>query len=102
MSWDPEREVPGFEPCKKLKELGYPQNKYGFYWIKLNAGKEKWKLIYWSNEHIRCDKEGDYILLGGCSCCAELFEIAEKIKAPTCRELGEWSVSYTHLTLPTN
>ena len=67
----PELEVPSLELCKKLKELGYPQNTGGWYWVDLGNG---WKpRIEWLgivDEEISLD---DFY-----------------IKAPTVRELGEF------------
>lgn len=91
--FDPEKEVPSLELCEKLKELGYPQDKYGFYWIKLEA-QDKYDLSYWNKKEIRWSEKGDYILVGGCGCCADIFDIVDKIKAPTVRELGEWLPCY--------
>ena len=65
--------VPDFEYCKKLKELGYPQDGGDWYWIKLITwGKPR--LIY----------PGDDF--------DELVGLSEKeffVKAPTVGELGK-------------
>ncbi len=86
--FDPTKEVPNIELCKKLKELGYPQDKYGFWWV-LFENDTEYDLCYWDEEHIRWSEKGNYILIGGCDCCAETLNIIDKIKAPTVRELGE-------------
>ena len=90
--FNPRKEVPSLELCKKLKEISYPQDKYGFYWVRLKGSlvnENEWDLIYWDEEYIRWDERGKYILLGGCDCCADYLDIIEKIKAPTVRELIE-------------
>ncbi|RLJ01289.1 MAG: hypothetical protein DRP11_04655 [Candidatus Aenigmatarchaeota archaeon] len=62
-TFEPIKEVPNLELCKKLKELGYPQEGGGWYW-----DFEDYKLAFiWAEE-----------------------VADELIKAPTCRELGEW------------
>ena len=66
-----EREVPSLELCKKLKELGYPQDGEGWYWVEVKSGyKWEWKLRLLVNFPYAVDNY--------------------KIKAPTVRELGEW------------
>ena len=32
MTWKPENEVPGYDLCKKLKELGFPQEGIWYWW----------------------------------------------------------------------
>jgi len=65
-----EKEVPSVELCKKLKELGYPQTSGGWYWrYRL---PQKWELTFFYT-----GERG-----------AIPFE--EYIKAPTCREMGEF------------
>ena len=90
-----EQQVPTLELCKKLKELGYPQE--GLFW--------------WSNAEIRyrfCDLECNYkkkykelILIGkyklplGEDYYESDFEEGEKIEcyvAPTVAEMGEWLI----------
>ena len=73
MKWE-EREVPCLELCKKLKELGYPQNEEGFYWVLEKVGYNyEWKLLFVDSS----------------------FTINNyKIKAPTFPEMLEWLPSY--------
>jgi len=69
-----EKEVPGLELCKKLKELGYPQDGGGFYWMKLEDYKLKrdvWKLLPQEDTPKR-------------------FFVKDWVKAPTCQELGKY------------
>jgi len=74
--FNPEREVPNLELCKKLKELGFPQDGGGFYWVIENInGKELPRVVYESDID-----NGEF---------GTKF-VVEIIKAPTIRELGEW------------
>lgn len=70
----PEKEVPSLELCKKLKELGYPQDKTGFWWG--------------YRAHLKDDEQ--YVLLFGNKI---LVGELDWWKAPTCRELGEWLIN---------
>jgi len=72
----PEKEVPSLELCKHLKELGYPQEGGGWYWKKWKD-KENWNVGFVEEE----DKQ------------LFLTEV-DFVKAPTCRELGEWLPLY--------
>lgn len=66
-----EKEVPSLELCKKLKELGFPQEGGGWYWVKdTNSSSPR---LTFMNELLQ-----------------EMSPFVEEIKAPTCRELGEW------------
>lgn len=65
--FNPVKEVPNIELCKKLKKVGYPQGGGGWYWIESN-------LIY--------------IPIFSKSIQRRLAE-GEVIKAPTVAELGE-------------
>jgi len=67
----PEKEVPSLELCRKLKELGYPQDKTGYWWG--------------YRAHLKDDEQ--YVLLFGNKI---LVGELDWWKAPTCRELGEW------------
>jgi len=82
--FDIEKEVPSLELCKKLKELGYPQDSGGWYWRKIfknpNSIQYNWKLVF--------EQENNPVL------------VESDIKAPTCRELGEWLLK-AYLKLPT-
>ena len=64
--FNPEQEVPSLELCKRLKELGYPQEGGGWYWVDLDKPYLTWY-------GIADEPPDDYY-----------------IKAPTVRELGEW------------
>ena len=68
MTWV-EKEVPSLELCRRLKELGYPQGGGGWYWDE--TVDYSWKLYLYGNTpaHIKSQSV---------------------VKAPTCRELGEW------------
>jgi len=75
MNFKPELEVPSLELCKRLKELGFPQFSGGWYWVLEELTyKEVWKLKLLYNIPYAVDNL--------------------KIKAPTCRELGEWLPVY--------
>lgn len=74
----PEKEVPSLELCKKLKEVGYPQDG-GWHWIRFE-GENEWKLC------LSCEQG---IVIDG-RVYAEAYGKREQIKAPTCRELMEW------------
>ena len=72
--FDPEKEVPSLELCKKLKELGFPQEGGGVCWVVVEGCKHKktkWGLKFY-------EKYEDIPYWAVC------------YKAPTCRELGEW------------
>ena len=75
MGWNPEKEVSSLELCRRLKELSYPQDGGGWYWIKTAFG---WILAImldgiWLSErnYIKVNDE----------------TIKDFVKAPTCREL---------------
>jgi len=75
MMFDPKKEVPSLELCKQLKELGFPQDGGGWYWIKLITW-EKPQLVY-----------------SGCAEFEKLANLPEKeyfIKAPTFIELWKY------------
>jgi len=71
-----EKEVPKLKYCQELKELGYPQEGGGFYWIKF-PHREDWITDYISQEVYKNYKNYGNIKI---------------IKAPTCREMEEWLV----------
>ena len=60
---DYRKEVPSLELCKKLKELGYPQDGGGWYW----DTKDRILVFTWEEE-----------------------VIDDLVKAPTVAEMGEW------------
>jgi len=68
--FNPIKEVPSIELCKKLKEIGYPQEGGGWYWVKNN-------LIYIP------------IFSKSVQRRLEIQAEGETIKAPTVTELGE-------------
>ena len=73
MTWA-EKEVPNLELCRRLKELGFPQDGEGWYWRKFDGFKDsKYELVLIEKW------EKDKVILA--------YDI---IKAPTCRELNEW------------
>ena len=75
----PELEVPDIEYCKKLKDLGFPQNGGGWYWSIDNQGKV---FLSFFQKMTNGDIEHD-----------ERINFLKRIKAPTVRELGEWMPS---------
>ena len=65
------KEVPSFELCKELKKLGYPQEGTdGFWWV--TTLTQDWHISCGIDAEWKEENKGNYI------------------KAPTCRELGEW------------
>lgn len=85
--FDPTKEVPSLELCKKLRGLGYPQDGGGWYWIR-RVGH-----CYWELALMDSDKKGENLRTWHKSGKYEWMPIGyteERIKAPTCRELGEW------------
>ena len=70
MTWI-EKEVPSLELCKKLKGLGFPQGERGFYWVE-TGGKAYIELLNPALFALGRSQKVSYV------------------KAPTCRELGEW------------
>lgn len=72
-----EQQVPTLELCKKLKELGYPQE--GLFW---------W-IFHWMDNEKKKDWEIGFDRGWG----IETSEVSEtKLVAPTAVELGEWLV----------
>lgn len=71
--FNPRDEVPSLELCKRLKELGFPQEDYGWYWDKYT--EDRWFVCY-IGTLMGTFKEG--------------VRENRLIKAPTVRELGEW------------
>ena len=68
--FNPESEVPSLELCKKLKDLGYPQDGGGWYWT---IHKKNYAEVNYFNERLHG---------------SELW--SEVIKAPTVTEMWEW------------
>ena len=78
MDWA-EKEVANLELSKRLKELGFPQNREGWYWIE-NKATKKARIEFWNDKFEHYLKENkEYINL---------------YKAPTNSELGEWLLFY--------
>jgi len=69
MNFKPELEVPSLELCKKLKELGYPQEGGGWYWDE--TVNYRWELYLYGDTPVHIKSQS-------------------VIKAPTCREILEW------------
>ena len=65
--FDPTKEVPNLELCRKLKELGYPQEGGGWYWI--NPDGKGYFLSYFETSDYLSNMD---------------------FKAPTCPEMEEW------------
>ena len=96
--FDPTKEVPSLELCKKLKESGFPQVKGGFWWVLFETYNE-YEICYWDAEHVRWDDQGKYVLIGGCDCCADIVEVEDKIKAPTINEMIKY-IKQGYFNLP--
>ena len=86
--FDPRKEVPSFELCERLKELGYPQGQQAWYWRKgvcfpilgllINKSEWGWTLL----EYINGIWTKSPYIYGD-----SLFNL---IYAPTLQELGMW------------
>jgi len=91
--FNPELEVPDLELCKKLQELGYPQETGGWYYVKILFPR-KWVL---------CLKNPTENLFYSCREGKKYFyRVQDYIKAPTVRELGERlpsSIKWDHTLL---
>ena len=74
--FSPELEIPSRELCKKLRELGYPQNGGGWYWGVRNYQK---RVLFCNHSQVNLWIKYHQ----------EELEYREIIKAPTCREMGE-------------
>ncbi len=87
--FNPEKEVPSLTLSKKLRELGYPQDGGGWYWEIHYEVK---------TEDIETTLPSDYkptVVYYEDTPLDELGCIY--LKAPTCRELGEWLPSHKDL-----
>jgi len=73
--FDPKKEVPSLELCKRLKELGFPQDGGGWYW-------EIWLDVDGTGEEVKLEYHKDEYVLD--------TKYVKFIKAPTCREIGGW------------
>lgn len=71
--FNPIREVPGLELCKRLKELGFPQDGGGWYWVKYSSSGS-WVVDFYGIAYK----------------VKELLQKGLIIKAPTVNELDEW------------
>jgi hypothetical protein len=78
MNWV-ERKVPSLKLCKRLKELGFPQNSPGWYWV-----------VYHDNDgdEVQLLLERDKTLWKMLRNCSPDYR--EVTKAPTCREMEKW------------
>lgn len=76
--FNPIEEVPTIAFCKKIKELGYPQNGRGWYWI-------KWKKAEPYILAITFDERNWHRQDGITSSRPKFY-----IKAPTNSEVGKW------------
>jgi len=76
--FDPTKEVPSLELCEKLKELGYPQEGGGWYFIKWKEEEPYASAITFDGRN--------WHRIDGQTCSLPKF----KIKAPTVQELGKW------------
>ena len=98
--FDKTKEVPSLELCRRLKELGYPQDG-GWYWVKWrywvkNRRRSKWDLMLEGkfynyligNEIIETNSA-----IGGIGVIIE-----EKVKAPTLSEVMEWLPNEFYIT----
>jgi len=83
MHWA-EKEVASLELSKKLKELGFPKNREGWYWVKTTYPVE-WILAIMLDGIWLSVK--NYIVIKD-----EVIE--EIIKAPTCPEIDKWLPLY--------
>jgi len=89
--FDIKKEVPSLELCKKLKELGYPQEGGGWYWVKDFIPNEEWLLMY-VEEYIPEKESGHwgYSVFEPSHNMIGFMENLDRIKAPTNEELGKW------------
>ena len=112
--FDPKAEVPSLELCKRLKELGYPQEGSGFYWVvNTPVGLSKRKPVYL----VLANYDGETLDPIAFWYWGNYFEKIENwdskfedeiIKAPTCQELFdilpysieiEDEIYYLHITV---
>jgi hypothetical protein len=87
--FDPTKEVPSLELCKKLKELGFPQDGGGWYWT-LRKDSDFYDLFFTMDKiyfYKPKNHPNKFSLF-------EDWNLKEYIKAPTCRELDEWLPEY--------
>ena len=95
------KHVPSVETCKKLKEMGFPQTRYGLWWIKIRNenGIERWELAVYDSEETRLWRKNlDYVWRGGCFCCTTEYPIIEAVKAPLITEVLEWKGKKVNVT----
>ena len=85
-----EKEVPSLELCKKLKDLGYPQNGDGWYWVKIRG---EWKLILRYRSEYELLKGGMVLETDG-SVGGIGLEAEGLIRAPTCPEMDGFLPCY--------
>ncbi len=88
--FDPTKEVPSLELCRKFRELGFPQDGGGWYWIKYRRfDREITKLVYQTQINLIPNSYGADIYYPNGAGHGSLA-ITWYAKAPTVRELGEW------------
>lgn len=109
MKFDPKKEVPSLELCKKLKKLAFPQEGGGWYWEQVNeyinpVWEKKWELNFYTSKNIeycphflQSADPDEYVGscdLGGGDCKREKdfwdCEFLRFYKAPTIPEMVEW------------
>ena len=101
MNWL-EKEVPSLELCKRLKEVGYPQDTNGYLWVNAKkvwlCGEDSWQIT----EEFYLTTEEPYYPLGGIPQTDwakkqrdDWYSKLQMYKAPTIRELAEWIYVYT-------
>lgn len=95
---DPKKEVPSLELCKKLKQLGYPQEKnafFDFYWCKV-WGANEYKLFYTLDGSAFHDADcfDDNLFIDRKCNAIHWLDIEDSIKAPVIAELTEYLREY--------
>jgi len=97
--FNPELEVPSKELCKRLRELGFPQKtKGGWYWICYQLTYKKDKPQIWKLSIL--DELSAEMKIDAIGRERQGIVYLDVVKAPTCRELGEWLLK-VYLKFPT-
>ncbi|RLF78688.1 hypothetical protein DRN32_06405 [Thermococci archaeon] len=92
--FDLNKEVPNVELCKKLKELGFPQAQPGYYWVRRKTkdgvvvSPPEYEIAFKGIREMCELNKSNYLVAG--AHYTTWWPVDEIIKAPTCRELGEW------------
>lgn len=71
-----EKEVPSIEVCKRLKEIGFPQENGGWHWV--ITEKHQFKPISWALKFYDNYEDIPYWAI--------------HVKAPTFQEIGMWFI----------